>query len=284
MRKISNVFTKYKKLLTLLLLMLVSILLIVFSRTPVVVATSQVGGTIVSFFQGIATGAAQWLGDTVNSIGRLGDLKKELGETQKQLLEYKKASQDNVILREKVDALSRELGLARELDYAYIPAEIIAWGSQTDFSTIVINKGSRDKIEKDAPVVAFSGGTMGLVGKIGSVGLASSVVYTILDPNCYVSALFKDTRYKGIVSGLGAATGYIEMDLVKKSAVDELASGAILVTSGLGGLFPKEIPVGRWREKYVSKDYESVVKLHIEPILDFQKLEYLYVLNMGAQP
>ena len=80
---------------------------------------------------------------------------------------------------------------------------------------MVINKGAADKIEKDMPVVAFSGGTMGLVGKIGAVGSASAVVCTILDPNCYVSALFKDTRYKGIVSGLGASTGYIEMDLVK---------------------------------------------------------------------
>jgi rod shape-determining protein MreC len=284
MRKLSGFFSKYRKLLTLLLLVLVSVLMIVFSGTPVVASTNQVGLTVVSFFQRIATQAAQWLGDTVNSIGKLGELKKELADTQRELLEYKKASQDNVILREKVETLSKELGLARELDYAYIPAEIIAWGTQTDFSTMVINKGAQDKIEKDMPVVAFSGGTMGLVGKIGAVGAASSVVYTVLDPNCNVSALFKDTRYKGIVSGLGASAGYLEMDLVKKSAVDELQSGAIVVTSGLGGLFPKEIPLGRWREEYEAKDYESVVKLKIEPILDFQKLEYLYVLKVGGQP
>jgi rod shape-determining protein MreC len=284
MRKLSGFFSKYRKLLTLLLLVLVSVLMIVFSGTPVVASTNQVGLTVVSFFQRIATQAAQWLGDTVNSIGKLGELKKELADTQRELLEYKKASQDNVILREKVETLSKELGLARELDYAYIPAEIIAWGTQTDFSTMVINKGAQNKIEKDMPVVAFSGGTMGLVGKIGAVGAASSVVYTVLDPNCNVSALFKDTRYKGIVSGLGASAGYLEMDLVKKSAVDELQSGAIVVTSGLGGLFPKEIPLGRWREEYEAKDYESVVKLKIEPILDFQKLEYLYVLKVGGQP
>jgi rod shape-determining protein MreC len=284
MRKLSGFFVKYKKLLTLVLLVAVSVLLVVLSNNPVVSSVTRVGGSIVGFFQGIATSAAQWLGDSVNSIGKLGELKKELADTQRELLEYKQASQDNVILREKVEALSKELGLARELDYAYIPAEIIAWGTQTDFSTIVINKGAADKIAKDMPVVAFSGGTMGLVGKIGAVGSGSSVVYTILDPHCYVSALFKDTRYKGIVSGLGAAAGYVEMDLVTKSAVEELRPGAILVTSGLGGVFPKEIPVGRWKEGYEAKDYESVVKLRISPILDFQKLEYLYVLKVENQP
>ncbi|MBN2352606.1 MAG: rod shape-determining protein MreC [Spirochaetales bacterium] len=284
MRKLSGFFVKYKKLLTLVFLIAVSMLMVLLSETPAVSAVNQVGLTVVSFFQRIATSAAQWLGDSVNSIGKLGELKKELSDTQRELLEYKKASQDNVILREKVEALSRELGLARDLDYAYIPAEIIAWGTQTDFSTIVINKGAADRVAKDMPVVAFSGGTMGLVGKIGIVGSASAVVYTILDPNCFVSALFKDTRYKGIVSGLGASTDYVEMDLVTKSAVDELRPGAILVTSGLGGLFPKEIPIGRWREGYEAKDYESVVKLRITPILNFQKIEYLYVLKVEDRP
>jgi rod shape-determining protein MreC len=283
MRKISGFFVKNKNILTLFLLMLISVLFIVFTEQPAVESTNEVGLTIVSFFQGIAISVSEWVGDTVNSIGKLEDLKKQLTETQKELLEYKKASQDNVVLRDKIDFLSRELGLAKELDYTYIPAEIIAWGTQIDFSTLVINKGGKDGITKDMPVVAFSGGTLGLVGKIGSVGAQSSVVRTILDPNCYVSALFKDTRYKGIVSGTGAAAGFIEMDLVKKSAVDELNSGSMVVTSGLGKLFPKEIPIGRWKEKYVSKDYESVVKLQIEPILDFQKLEYLYVLRLGEK-
>ncbi len=284
MRKLSNFFVRFKKMLTLLLLVGISGLLVVFSDTPAVETSSQVGLTIISFFQRITTQAAQWMTDTVNSIGKLEDLKKELAGAQRELLQYKKTSQDNVILREKIDTLSKQLGLAQELDYEYIPAEIIAWGTQVDFSTLVINKGSGDHILKDMPVVSFSGGTMGLVGKIGSVGAASSVVKTILDPGCSVSVLFKDTRYKGIISGLGAITGYVEMDLVKKSAVDELESGALVVTSGLGGLFPKEIPVGRWREQYAAREYESVVRLEIAPILDFQKLEYLYVLKTGANP
>jgi rod shape-determining protein MreC len=284
MRKLSNFFVRFKKLLTLLLLVGLSTLLVVFSDAPAVESTNQVGLTIISFFQRIATQAAQWLSDTVNSIGKLEELKKELADAQRELLHYKKTSQDNVILREKVDTLSKQLGLAQELDYEYIPAEIIAWGTQVDFSTLVINKGAADHILKDMPVVSFSGGTMGLVGKIGAVGASSSVVKTIFDPGCSVSALFKDTRYKGIISGLGAFAGYVEMDLVKKSAVDELESGALLVTSGLGGLFPKEIPVGRWREQYAAREYESVVRLQIAPILDFQKLEYLYVLKTGGNP
>jgi len=282
MRKLSGFLSKHKNILILVLLVAVSVTFVVATDQPAVQAPNQVGMTIVTFFQGLTTGAAEWVGETFNSIGKLDQLKKELAETRRELLEYKKASHDNVILREKFDALSRELDLAKCLDYEYIPVEIIAWGSQTDFSTLVVNKGSVHGLHNDMPVVAFSGGTVGLVGKVVSVGPGSAVIHTLLDPSCYVSAMFKDTRYKGIVSGVGAAAGFMEMDLVKKSALDELDSGAIVVTSGLGGLFPKDIPLGRWKEKYQAKDYETVIKLEIEPVLDFQKLEYLYVLDVGA--
>lgn len=281
MPKFSGFLIKHKSVLALIVFCAVCILLVIFTDQPAVQAPNQVGLTIISFFQGIATGAAEWVGETINSIGEVDALKEELARTQQELLEYKKASHDNVVLREKYDILSREFDLAQTIDYDYIPGEIIAWGSQTDFSTMVINKGQRDGIKPDMPVVAFSGGTMGLVGKTVIVAYQSTVIRTVLDPFCHVSGLFKDSRYKGILSGTGAISGVMEMDLVKKSALDELAAGAIVVTSGLGQLFPRDIPVGRWREKYLAKDYETVIKLQIEPILDFQKIEYLYVLKTG---
>ena len=281
LKRISVILVKGKNGLILLILCSISIGLIFLSSNDAVTGPQQLGLTIISFFQSGVTNTVNWLSETINSIGEVEKLKKELARTQSELLEYKKASHDNVILREKYEYLVRELQLAQSLDYKYFSAEVIAWGSDTDFSTLVINKGQRDGIKPNMPVVGFCGGSLGLVGKTITVAYQSSIVRTILDPYCRVAVMFKDTRYKGILVGTGAASGFMEMDLVRKSALDELAAGALVVTSGLGGLFPKDIPVGRWREKYFAKDYETVVKLQIEPIIDFQKIEYVYILKTG---
>lgn len=282
LKKISAFLGRHKNGLILLILCSLASGFIFLSDTAAVTGPQQLGLTIISFFQNVVTNSVNWITETINSIGEVANLKKELARTQSELLEYKKASHDNVILREKYEYLVRELQLVQSLDYQYFSAEVIAWSSDVDFSTLVINKGQRDGIKPNMPVVAFSSGCLGLVGKTITVGYQSSLVRTILDPLCRVAVMFKDTRYKGILSGTGAASGFLEMDLVKKSALDELAAGALVVTSGLGGIFPKDIPVGRWREKYFAKDYETVVKLQIEPIIDFQKIEYIYILKTGA--
>ena len=281
MRRLKGFFSRFKTIILLIVFCTISILLVVFSDKPVVEFTHNIGLSFVSFFQGIFSGIGNWATGTVNSIGKIDNLQKELIETQKQLIEYKKATQDTLKLREENDRLKRELQLIeKNIAVDFISVEVIGWASENDFSTLIINKGDMNGITKNMPVVAFQGGIMGLVGKTSAVGLQSSTVLTILDPRSYVGALFKDSRYKGLVNGCGAPCDYIEMDLVSKRALDELESNTLVVTSGLGHLFPKDIAIGRWKEDYIAKDYESIVKLQIEPVLDFRKLEYLYILKV----
>jgi len=283
MFKLRNFFYRQRNILVLLILMGFSSVSTLFSGEPVMEFFSNTGLSFVSFFQGIVTGVSGWFSDTVNSIGTIDELKKELSQTQTQLTEYQKASLDNVNLREENERLRSELFLIQQfINTQYIPVETIAWASENDFSTLIVNKGGLQGIVKDMPVVAFQKGTMGLVGKISAVGLHSSVVRTILDPRSFVGALFKDTRYKGLVNGCGAPADYIEMDMVSKRVLEDLTSGSLVVTSGLGRLYPRDIPIGRWQARFVAKDYESVVKLQINPVLDFRRLEYLYILKSEA--
>ncbi|RPJ08076.1 MAG: rod shape-determining protein MreC [Spirochaetaceae bacterium] len=281
MFKLRNIFYRQRNMIVLLIFIALSSVSTMFSGEPVMEFASNTGLSLVSFFQGIATGVAGWFSDTVNSIGKIDQLTRELTETQNQLIEYQKASLDNVKLREENERLRSELFLIQQfVNTQYISVEVVAWASENDFSTLIVNKGELHGIVKDMPVVAFQKGTIGLVGKTIAVGLQSSVVRTILDPRSFVGALFKDTRYKGLVNGCGSLADYIEMDMVSKKAVEDLTSGTLVVTSGLGKLFPKDIPIGRWQTHYDAKDYESVVKLQINPVLDFRRLEYLYILHV----
>ncbi|MBN1523726.1 MAG: rod shape-determining protein MreC [Spirochaetales bacterium] len=281
MRRFKGFFSRFKNIIGLIIFLGISLCFTAFSGAPAVKFAQSAGFSVVSFFQGIFSGIGNWVSGTVNSLGEIDSIRTELADSQKQLIEFQKTSQDNLKLREENERLKRELQLIEKyISVEYISVEIIAWASENDFSTLIVNKGNIHGIKKDMPVVAFQGGIMGLVGKTSAVGLQSSTIQTILDPRSYVGALFKDTRYKGLVNGCGAPCDYIEMDLVSKRILQELDSGMIVVTSGLGHLFPKDIIIGRWKENYITKDYESIVKLQIEPVLDFRRLEYLYILNV----
>jgi rod shape-determining protein MreC len=279
MLKLKGVYRRHKNILTLIVLLCVSGLLIVFSQTCVVSGLNQGMSSFFSLFQNTFMGAVKWSADMVNSVGKVEELKKELTLARNELLEYKRMSRDIVQLRKENQELKDELQLARGISYSYIPAELVSWNSETLFSSVTINKGSMDGIEKDMTVIAFQGGLQGLVGKVISVSLNSSVVLTLVDPSSYVSGRFQDSDYVGLIQGRGLNAEYLLMSGVKKHAAEEIQYGDIIETSGLGELYPKGIAVGRYR-KMQAKDYETTLKLEVEPIIDFTKLEYVYILKV----
>ena len=130
------------------------------------------------------------------------------------------------------------------------------------------------------PVIAFQGTNMALVGKILQVGKASSIIIPVYDYRCYVAAKLELSRHRGVVNGQGSEDSPLIMKYVKKSAKGDIGIGDKIVTSGLddSSLFPKNIPIG-----FVSKievfDYETSLELSIEPIIDFSRLEYVFVLD-----
>ena len=68
---------------------------------------------------------------------------------------------------------------------------------------------------------------------------------------------------------------------MKKIAKEKIAYGDLVVTSGLGGLYPRGINVGRIR-LITARPYETSLELQVEPIIDFDRLEYLFCI--GSEP
>jgi rod shape-determining protein MreC len=96
-----------------------------------------------------------------------------------------------------------------------------------------------------------------------------------------VSARLDSTRDEGLVQGEGKDRGTVVMSYVKKIAKEKIAYGDLVVTSGLGGLYPRGINVGRIR-LITARPYETSLELQIEPIIDFDRLEYLFCI--GSEP
>jgi len=107
--------------------------------------------------------------------------------------------------------------------------------------TVQIDLGSRDGLRENLPVLTAEG----LVGRVSSVGLTRSQVVLMGDPNCHVSALVENPAHDmGIVSASGPLDTSL-VDLTYLSGSASLKPGQNVITSGLGGVFPKGIPVGQ---------------------------------------
>jgi rod shape-determining protein MreC len=279
MLKLKGFIRKNKNIITLIILLIISSCMIIFANTDVMYAPNQIGTSFFSFFQNITGSIGKWFSNLINSIGKVEELKKELAQTQEELLQYERISRDIISLRKENQELKNELQLLKAVEFEYIPAEIIAWNTEHNFGTVTIYKGKLAGIEKNMPVIAFQAGLQGLVGRVIAVSLNSATVLTLVDPSSYVSARFQDSDYVGLVNGRGINSPYLIMTDVKKPAASDIQYGDIVETSGLGGVYPKGIALGRYR-KIQASEYDTSLTLEIEPVIDFSRIEYIYVLKV----
>ena len=193
---------------------------------------------------------------------------------------------ENRQLKRKVDALGAENSRYRELlttherlkdllqfkeaiNRPVLAAQVIGRDPTGWFKSIVIDKGNRAGLRPSMPVVNASG----VVGRIVSISPNYAKVLLIIDQNSAVDCLIQRSRDRGIAKG--ASTEICKLDYVAKSS--DVAVEDLVVTSGLGGVFPKGLPVGRISEiSEVSGEFFKDIKLR--PAVDFSKLEEVLVI------
>ncbi|MBN1835219.1 MAG: rod shape-determining protein MreC [Spirochaetales bacterium] len=280
MARVSGFVQKHRSGVTFTLLVVACVLLILFSNRNVVLKPKQVGQSVTSVFQMAVHSVAGWFAGTWNSIGELKKLRQDLEQTRARLAEYERVSRDVGELRRENEALREQLGFARSLPTRYVAGEVIARDPGSQFSTIMVNRGRRHGVRKGMPVVAFQDGLQGLVGKVQMVNLLSCAVQPISDPTSYVAARLASSRYDGLVAGSRLPSGNLVMTYVRKLALTDIEYGELVVTSGMGQLYPEGIHIGRVREM-TAKGYEASLELEVQPIVDFSRLEYVFILDMG---
>lgn len=271
---------RHKRGVTLAGLVLASLISLMVSNKAFIVQPKQLGLSVFGFLQKGVTGFFHWFGETAGSVRQLRLVREELSIAQQRLLEVDQTNREIVQLRLENQLLREQLGFAGTLAPDRIPAEVIAKDDENLFSTITVNKGSRQGVKRDMPVVAFREDMEGLVGKVVAVGPGSSQILPLYDPQCQVSARLESSRYEGLVGGQGKDNTNLVMRYVKKLAKDSLVYGDLVVTAGLGGLYPKGINVGRIRE-WRAEGYETSLEIQLEPIIDFSRLEYVFILRGG---
>jgi rod shape-determining protein MreC len=137
-------------------------------------------------------------------------------------------------------------------------------------------------IENNMPVIAFQGGMQALVGKVVQTGQVESLVMPLYDQRCFVSARLAHERYDGIVEGQGMPVYPLLMRSITKRARDDVKTGDIVVSSGMGGVYPDGIIIGRV-SKIIFLEYETSIELELESAIDFSRLEYVFVIKEKSE-
>jgi len=259
-------------------LTLVSILLLMFSSASFIFNVKNAG---LSFFLGVRGGiyeVTSFVSRTVLSVRELADLRKEHAELVKQLERYQELERSNAEIYQENIRLWEQLGFARSLRYRRISAQISGRDPNNLFSAVVINKGSYSGVSNNMPVVAWQDGVQALVGKVIQTGAFESLVMPVFDVNSQVSSRFSVSRYEGIVEGQGNPEAPLLMRFVPKRARNDINIGDIIITSGMGGIFPAGINIGRVSGVNVL-EYENTLEAEVIPMVDFSRLEYVFVIE-----
>lgn len=265
----------------LVIYLLISGIFLAFSSGGFVVNFKDIGFSLMSGAQRGVYSVSSFFSGTVTAIKELSDLKQKYETLSKRLEDYELLQRSNADIRVENDHLKSLLGFSESIPIKNIPAEIVGRDPNNLYSGITINRGAKHGIKKNMPVISFQGSNSGLVGKVVQVGRTTSLVMPVYDYQCFVSARLETSRYDGLVNGQGSSDSPLAMKYVKKRAKDEITIGEKILTSGENNNFPKNVPIG-FVTKVKGSDYETSIDLEVEPVIDFSRLENVFVLDMSA--
>ncbi len=219
------------------------------------------------------------------------------------LWQFNRLSRDNQSLKEQVAELTRENNqlkqkilagmryedMAKKFDSPSIwnqpsvGATVVDRNPSNWYHTIVINRGAKDGVKVDDPVIT----NLGLVGKVINVTGSTAEIILILDPEGQVSGVVRQSNGSGSFGivlgdykrGSVATTGSLSMEVPKE---DKVNPGDLVLTSGMGGVYPKDIPIGTVQQ--VTLNPGGLLKTAtITPLVSFSNLEEVFVMLTGGK-
>jgi rod shape-determining protein MreC len=265
-------------------LLFISFSLLFFSSRSFVIDFGSLGLSMYSGIRGGVSGAVSYLSRTILSVQELAVLRREYSELLDRMIRYEQLERNAAEIRQENNRLREQLGFTAETGYRHIPAEIIGRDPDNLFSAFVINKGKRDGVAYNMPVIAYQKGMQALAGKVLQAGQMESLIMPVYDVSCFVPARLAESRYDGLVEGQGQREYPLLMRLISKRARDEISIGDTVITSGIGGVYPgavypRGINIGRV-SKINYQEYETSMEVELEPAIDFSRLEYVFVIDV----
>jgi len=231
-----------------------------------------IGSLFLPLF-GISSASQNLAGKAGNAVVPRAELLRELDQIHKENEQLKfQARQSAEILREN-EQLRRQVGFAQNTPWKLKAVRVVGRDPANWWRSLHVDAGSRDGLRVDLPVIT----TDGLVGRVATVALTRSQVLLVGDPKCGVSALVQDTRDQGVLVPGAVGLDHTITTLTYLPRSSTIKAGQTVLTSGVGGVFPKGIVIGTvidTRPAATDLYTEARVKLAV----DSGKLENAWVI------
>lgn len=269
--------TKFKIFLIVICTVMVGSVIAVATVSSSSPVTSAVGIVFkpLQKLSGFISDKIDWFSDSFESAGAYRD---EIERLNQKIAEYENRIAFYDDMEHKIKSYEAMLGV-KELNESFVleGCNVIGTDGMDVFSSLIIDKGSNDDVRYNDPVISGNY----VVGIVKKVHPTYSVVETILNPETKISALESKSRE------IAYATTTVEFSLNGNCVLSGLSRsssitpGGIIVTSGIGGTYPKGLIIGT-----VSEVNESAYDLSsyavIEPGVNISQLEDVYVIKEFA--
>jgi rod shape-determining protein MreC len=202
--------------------------------------------------------------DIVSLRTRNAQLETQVSQLQAQVIELQQRVSQTEILAALVD-FSRS-----NPENTYKAAAVIGRDPSPFLHYIIINRGSNDDIRRGMPVVT----NQGLVGRVDAVIADAARVQLITDPASSINVYLQNAKTDAVL--LGSVTGDISLDMISQDA--SIEAGDLILTSGLSGGYPSDLPIGQV-VTIRSLEFELFQQATVQPAVDFARLQIVLVIT-----
>jgi rod shape-determining protein MreC len=225
----------------------------------------------LTLFQGTTSDVTHGVNKLVNEAADVQSLQQRNADLERALINFQS---EIVELREIKADYTRLAALfdyrMANADRQYLAATVIGRDTTGLLRSIIIDHGSRDGITVGMPVVT----ELGLVGRVYRVTASNAQVQLVTDTNSYVTARLQTSRAEGSI--VGTAGGDLRMMFIPLG--DQVTDGDSVVTSGLGGKFPRGIVIGQVTNSRLD-DTKLFQEAQVRSLVDFGRLEIVLVVT-----
>lgn len=195
-------------------------------------------------------------------------LKKALAQAMADNTAGREALLENKRLRECLE-------LKTESPLVLLPARVVARDPSPWMNTLIVDRGSDDGVGRGCPVVVAAG----IVGFVLEASGGYAKVLLMVDRNSSADVLVQETRARGVASGTGDTVLRLQYALRQLT----IPMGAVVVTSGLDGIYPKGLRVGAVTQ-VLRKNSGMFQEIEITPSVDFKTLEEVMIVLNPPHP
>ena len=263
------------KVLAAIALVLVGVMIYAASTGGMATIPSMISGAILTPLQSAASAVSDGLNSFAGMFGSSTELQKQIDELQAELNDYRNKQVELDALREQNEWLKEYLNIIeQDNDYQFADARVIAIDPADKYNNFTISAGTLSGISVNDPVITPEG----LVGVVYETGLNYSKVRSILDPETQVSATVSRTRNNGVTGGTLslAQEGKLKLGFLSRDGGAEARD--MVITSGMGGIYPAGLLIGEIEEVLPESDGMTLYGV-VKPYADLSRLSQVLVIT-----